>query len=292
MENKIDFTKIKTISIKDRVSKVNIINANKFQQMSDNINIPLLANELMKARKKKKKVLLMMGAKPTFLLLNNFIIGMMKKGYISHLAITGAAMIHDYELALYGKTGEDVETYLHKGYFGLCEETGYGINSIVKLASKNNVGLGFECGRFISNMMFKYREHSILYNTYKLNIPLTIHTGIGNDIVFEHHSCSGEDWGKALYNDFKKITNTISNIEDGVVINIGSEVIMPEVWLKGLAICKNQGYVKKNNFIAVNIDMNEHYRPTKNILERTRAKKIFIQDKFERVIPTLYYMLK
>ena len=175
----------------------------------------------------------------------------------------------------------------------MADETSHYINKTAKTAAKNEIGLGHEIGKLISDIDCEYKNHSILYTTYKLKIPTTVHTTIGTETIYQHPKCDAGALGISSYNDFKKLTESISKLEKGVVVNLGSAVIMPEVFLKSFTIARNLGY-KINDFTAANLDMIDHYRPRVNVVERPTSlggKGFNIIEKHEKSIPTLHYFL-
>ena len=203
----------------------------------------------------------------------------------------GAASIHDFEIAFAGKTSENVKENIKNGTFGMVEETGRFINEALKSGNK---GYGYSIARKIEELDSKYKEYSIIYNCYKEKIPVTVHVAIGTDIIHQHPSCDGSAIGKKSYEDFKLFVATLSKLEKGVILNVGSAVIMPEVFLKALSIVRNLGY-KVENFTRANFDMINHYRPYNNLLKRPTEKgKIFnIIERHEKAIPLLYkYILR
>lgn len=286
----IDFSKIRTYPIKERKNKVKV---NGFYKLDDDIeilenkDIEKLAAEIVNAYKDKKQVILMLGGHVIKCGLSNYIIDLMKKGIITHLAFNGATSIHDFEIALIGETSEDVAENIENGSFGMVEETGKIINDALK---KYDQGYGYAVGKEIDELGLEFKESSIQYWAYKLNIPLTVHVAIGTDIIHQHPSCDGSALGKASYYDFKLITDTVSKLEKGVIVNIGSAVILPEVFLKALTIARNLGF-KVDKFVAANMDMIDHYRPKVNVVERPTSKGgigLNIIEQHEKTVPNLY----
>lgn len=287
----VDFKKIKTTPLKDRDSKVSVKDFYKLEdkiELLQNKDLEGLSKEIAKACKNKKEVVWMMGAHPIKCGLSPYIIDLMKKGAITHVALNGAGSIHDFEIAYIGKTSEDVEKNLLDGSFGMAEETGRIMNEALK---KSRSSYGKCIGKEIEKLDLKFKEHSILYNAYKLGLPLTVHVAIGTDIIHQHPSCSGAAIGRSSYKDFQILTETISKLEGGVILNVGSAVILPEVFLKSLSIARNLGY-HVDDFVAANLDMIDHYRPKKNVLERPGGKSFNILDKHQKTIPTLYHQIK
>jgi len=292
----VDFSKIKTIPISHRKNKFlikDLIPINKQQNFTSK-EIDKLAEEITKANKSGKKIIIMMGAHVIKVGCSLFIIELMKKGILKHIAMNGAGSIHDFEIALIGATSEDVATNIEDGTFGMAEETGKLVNDAIKEGTKAGIGYGKAIGKKISDMDLKYKKYSIYYWAYKLNIPLTVHAAIGTDIIYQHPGCDGAAIGKASYDDFKSFTDSVSGLEKGVLLNIGSAVILPEVFLKALTVARNLGY-KVEMFTTANLDMTKHYRPTVNVVERPTSlggKGYQIIGRHEDTVPYLYRKIK
>ncbi len=186
---------------------------------------------------------------------------------IDHIAMNGACIIHDVEITMNGETSEDVGDSLKNGNFGMSEETGKLINLAILNGFKKRVGLGEAIGEWLNNSDFKYKEYSVIFNAYKNNIPITIHVAIGTDIIHMHPECNGAAIGEMSLLDFKIFCNSIKDLSEGAYFNIGSAVIMPEVFLKAVTLIRNLGY-KLENFITVNMDFIKHYRPSENVVKR------------------------
>lgn len=265
----IDLSKVKTYSIKDRKNLVKIENFAKlmpqeatFKQFIDSLpdiligaDFKALISTIAQAYNQKKPI----------------IIELMKKGLISAVALNGAGIVHDFEIALIGETSEDVGKSLLDGSFGMANETGAFINEAIIEGAKQNFGIGRAVGKMISTQKLNHRQHSILYHGFELNIPVTVHIAIGTDIIHQHPDVSGEAIGKGSMIDFRIFTNQVSNLNGGVFLNIGSAVIIPEVFLKALTIARNLGY-EIEDFITANFDMIRHYRPMTNVVNRPVQK--------------------
>ncbi|MBI2653422.1 hypothetical protein HYX02_01285 [Candidatus Woesearchaeota archaeon] len=292
----LDFAKIKTISIKQRKNKVklnDLIKPENSKVLIKSKDFGELVNEIIKSHKNDKQIILMMGAHVIKVGMSLLIIDLMKKGVIKHIAMNGAGPIHDFELALIGETSEYVEQTIEDGTFGMIEETGRILNEAIKEGAKNNFGMGYAIGKKINDLNLPHKESSILYNAYKLNIPVTVHVAIGTDIIHQHPSCDGASVGKTTYQDFRIFTESVSKLEDGVVLNIGCAVILPEVFLKALTIARNLDY-KVKNLTAANLDMIDHYRPRENVVKRPTSlggKGFIIIERHEKTIPTLHRMV-
>jgi len=300
----IDFSKIKTYSLKQRKNKVSIKDfsspdflSKDFEKSLPNIlaskDLKEVVKDIIKAKKNKKQVILMIGAHVIKTGLSLILIELMKKKVITHIAMNGACCIHDFEIAFIGETSEDVAANLEFGKFGMWEETGKYMNEAVIEGAKNNIGYAESIIIQIERMNLKYKEYSILYNAKKYGITVTAHPAIGTEIIHQHPKCDGAATGKTSYQDFKLFTNTISELEEGVIVNIGSSVIMPEIFVKSLAIVRNLGF-KVESFTSANFDMIHHYRPQVNVVERPTlrgGKGYTIIGHHEIMLPLLASMI-
>ncbi len=278
----IDLAKLKTYPISKRKSKTrhqdfakppsmgasfsdfydslpNILSGNHFRQVVDAI---------VAACKKKKPVIAMMGAHVVKCGLNPVIIELIKKNVIAAIAMNGSGAIHDFEIALIGKTSEDVDEALEDGSFGMAKETALYLNGAIGEAVEKDIGAGKAIGQVIEQQKLPFKNLSLLYNCVKKNIPATVHIAIGTDIIHQHPSCDGANLGEASLRDFHNFIEVVSRLGDGgVILNIGSSVVLPEVFLKALNVARNLGY-KVKNFTACNFDMLHHYRPYHNVVKR------------------------
>src|SRR3989338_8443743 len=261
--------------------------------MMDSIELNDLVYRTINASVRNKKIIVMMGAHLIKTGMSLLIIDLMKKGIINHIAMNGAGPIHDFELALIGETSEYVENTIEDGTFGMIEETGRILNGAIKEGAENNLGYGYSIGKKINDLNLKNKEYSILYNAYKLNIPVTVHVAIGTDIIHQHPSCDGAAIGKTSYKDFKIFAESVSKLEEGVILNLGSAVILPEVFLKALTVARNLGF-KVEKITAANFDMNNHYRPRENVITRPTSlggHGFIIIGRHENTIPTLHRLI-
>lgn len=227
---------------------------------------------IVNARKKKRPVILGMGAHPIKVGLSPLIIDLMNRGIITAIATNGACIVHDFELSFAGRTSEDVAEEMCKGTFGMAKETGEYINKTINTGVKNGYGIGKSLGEMIQNSRFKYKDMSVFGTAYKLDLPATVHIAIGTDIIHMHPQADGASIGEGSLRDFKLLTSVVSDLEGGVYINLGSAVIMPEVFLKALTIARNLGS-KVENITTVNMDFIQHYRPSQNVLRRPTLQK-------------------
>ncbi|MFO7981235.1 MAG: hypothetical protein R6V00_10445 [Candidatus Aminicenantes bacterium] len=251
---------------------------------------------IQEAREKKKPIIFSMGAHVIKVGLNPLIIDLMEEGSINALAMNGAGIIHDFEVAFAGKTSEDVETQIKDGYFGMAEETGEALNEAINQGSQDDIGIGESVGRMIANSDFPYKKISLLASAYKLNIPVTVHVSLGTDITHFHPNVNGEAIGKSSLQDFFLFCSLVEQLEGGgVFINIGSAVVMPEVFLKALSYLRNRGG-KLDHFYTAVFDFNSHYRPLKNIIQRPfkkeKGKGFYFIGHHEIMIPLLAAAIK
>lgn len=227
-----------------------------------------LVKSIFRAKSLKKPVILSFGAHLIKCGLGPLVIDLCKRGVITALATNGASSVHDFEIACLGRTSEDVAERLKDGSFGMTAETGEFLNSAAKKAAEEGAGLGCVIGREIKKRRLANRSVSIFENAYELGVPITVHVAIGTDIIYQHPQCDGGAWGKASYADFLSFCSTVSGLgQGGVLMNFGSAVILPEVFLKSLTICRNLGYSVKD-FTTANFDMIRQYRPRENIVTR------------------------
>ncbi len=226
----------------------------------------MLVAKILAAAKKGKPVVTMMGAHVIKCGLGPVLIDLMDRGIISHIALNGGGSIHDFEIARWGQTSEDVAQGLQDGSFGMAEETGKLLNQAVCQGKKEGLGYGETLGRNLQQA--PHADKSLLAAGYRLRIPVTVHVALGTDIVHQHPSASGSAIGETSYRDFRIFAHTISRIGDGgVVLNLGSAVILPEIFLKALTVVRNLG-CEVERFTTANFDMIQHYRQQVNVLLR------------------------
>ena len=292
----IDLKKIKTYSIKKRKNLVNIgqfgkpIEFKNFNKFIDSLPKVLAADGLrnvidniVKAHNKNRQVVLALGAHVIKCGLSPLVIDLMNRGIVTAVAMNGSGAIHDYEISLIGETSEDVSHSLKDGSFGMAKETAEAIQAA---ASVPESGLGRALGDKIIKDKNKYTQHSILAEGARLNIPVTVHVAIGTDIIHMHPCVSGSDMGESSHIDFKILCSVVSELEGGVWLNVGSAVIMPEVFLKAITVARNLGR-KVNNFTTVNMDMIQHYRPQTNVVKRPTTHGYSITGHHEIMLPLL-----
>ncbi|HEY84429.1 MAG TPA: hypothetical protein G4N96_04850 [Chloroflexi bacterium] len=253
----------------------------------DNPDLPKIAARIAQARQQGAPVVMMMGAHVIKRGLSRFVIDLMERGLVTHVAMNGAGPIHDFEMSLIGATTESVARYISTGQFGLWRETGR-LNEIIRQGAAENIGLGEAVGRAIVQGELPHRDVSILGAGYRLGAPVTAHIGIGYDIIHEHPNTDGAALGKASYHDFLVFAQTITQLEGGVLLNFGTSVMGPEVYLKALSMARNVAYQEGREIRhfttavfdliplgdqlqqeASKTDYRYYYRPYKTILVRT-----------------------
>jgi deoxyhypusine synthase len=248
-----------------------------------------LGRAINRAKEKGGTVIWMVGAHLIKVGLSPILIDLMRKGYVSCLALNGAGMIHDYEIAAWGRTSEDVAAKLDDGSFGMDSSTADPVNRMAVEARDKGIGLGEAAGQIIRENT-SHADLSLLAAATEAGIPATVHVGIGTDIVHMHPSCDGAALGESSLRDFRILAAAVARLEvNGVVINVGSAVVLPEVFLKALSAARNLGH-EANGFTAANLDMVTHYRPATNVLQRptqSGGKAINITGHHEIMIPLL-----
>lgn len=224
------------------------------------------------AYKKGQPVIVAMGAHVIKCGLSPLLIELINQGLISALALNGAGTVHDFEVSYLGETSEDVAVEIKEGRFGMVEETGRYINEAVIAGAKAGLGMGESIGQKIIDMANPYQSKSLLAACVKKNIPVTVHTAIGNDIIHMHPACDGAALGKTSYQDFLTFAENLTKLENGgLYFNIGSAVVLPEVFLKAVSMVRNSG-CKLDKMITVNMDMQRQYRPLENVVKRPTNK--------------------
>ncbi|NJN68855.1 MAG: hypothetical protein HC801_00080 [Nitrospira sp.] len=228
---------------------------------------------IVKAHRKRRPVIVGIGAHVIKVGLVPIIIDLMRRGVITAVAMNGAGIIHDFELALMGHTSEEVDAEIDEGRFGMAEETGRMLNEAITRGAKHGHGLGEAIGRYMNQAAAQFPNHSvsILATGTQLGIPVTVHVAVGTDIIHMHPSADGAAIGATSLLDFRRLTAVVAGMEGGVYINIGSSVILPEVFLKTLSLGRNLGHPIAN-ITTVNMDFISHYRPETNVVRRPTQK--------------------
>jgi len=272
---------VKTYPLKNRLSKVSVRDFGSTWKAGNALGLWLeslpnilaandlrkLVNRLLTAVKGKKTIILAMGAHTIKVGLSPIILDLMERGIVTGIAMNGAGIIHDLEVAMVGATSEDVDNELSDGTFGMAEETGELLNSAIREGAKKGSGLGHSVGSSILKASFPYSKYSLLAGAARMNIPCTVHVALGTDIIHFHPSVDGSAIGKTSHLDFRIFSSLVSHLNGGVYINLGSAVVLPEVFLKALTLVRNLGFTV-NNFTTVDMDFIRHYRPMTNVVKR------------------------
>ncbi len=305
----LSFRRVRRYSLKERKSKVEtsdmatpLPEGATFREFIDSLPGILAAGDLkevvsaiVEARADDRPVVLAMGAHPVKVGLSPIIIDLLQRGIITAVATNGATVIHDFELACTGATSEDVARQLREGTFGMARETGAMINGAIKKGAAEGIGIGTAVGRLIhEGRNFPHRGRSIFSEAYRLSVPATVHVAIGTDIIHMHPEASGEAIGKASFLDFRTFASVVSGLEGGVFINLGSAVIMPEVFLKALSVARNLGH-RVQEITTVTMDFNRQYRAMENVVRRPTSsggRGYFITGHHEIMFPLLAAAVK
>ena len=277
----LDFQGLHTYSVHDRHSKVTVSDfARKpgagmsIRDLMDSLpgqlagrDFPDLVRRIVGAVQEERPVLLGMGAHVIKVGLNPVLIELMKQGIISAIALNGAGIVHDAEIAMVGRTSEEVADVLGAGAFGAARETGEILNRAVNRGAEKNIGLGQAVGEMLLEENFPHNEQSLLAQARKLDIPVTVHVAVGTDIIHIHPSADGAATGQTSHHDFRLFCKLVSRLEGGVYLNVGSAVLLPEIFLKALTVVRNLGY-EVRNLTTANFDFIRHYRPATNVVHR------------------------
>ncbi|MGD2080983.1 MAG: hypothetical protein PVJ36_07630 [Nitrospirota bacterium] len=235
-------------------------------------DLKAVARAVVEARRKGRPVVLGMGAHPIKVGLSPLIIDLMQKGMVTALALNGSCMVHDFELSFAGKTSEDVAEALHSGRFGMARETGALINGAIKKGVKKGHGLGRSLGEFIARSDYGFKGLSIFAAAHEKGVPACVHVALGTDIIHMHPQADGAAIGEGSMRDFRLLCSVVSDLRGGVYINLGSAVILPEVFLKALTVARNLGN-RVDDITTVNMDFIQHYRARENVLRRPTMRK-------------------
>jgi hypothetical protein len=283
----INASDLKTYPLKKRHSKVRLSDfatpwkrggsfATFYSRLPDILAVKTLravANAVVKAHRNHRPVIVGIGAHVIKVGLSPVITDLMERGIVTAVAMNGAGIIHDFELALMGHTSEEVDAEIDDGRFGMAEETGRILNEAITRGAKDGHGMGEAIGRYLnhSSNQFPNRAVSILATGAQLGIPVTVHVAVGTDIIHMHPSADGAAIGATSLLDFRRLTAVVAGMEGGVYLNIGSAVILPEVFLKALSLGRNLGHPIAS-ITTVNMDFLSHYRPQTNVVRRPTQK--------------------
>ena len=236
-----------------------------------------LVDLIVAAYRQEKPIIAMLGGHVIKCGLSPILIDLMERDIITAMAFNGATSIHDFEIALIGETSEDVGQYLQTGQFGMVEETGRLMNEAICTAADTGIGMGAGLAQKLIQLDAPYNNYSLLATGARLGVPITVHVAIGTDIIHQHPAADGAATGQTSFTDFRLLTAIVAELGDGgVVLNLGSAVILPEVFLKALTVARNLGH-SVTHFTTANFDMIQHYRPLENVIptpNRNRWKRL------------------
>jgi hypothetical protein len=230
-----------------------------------------VAGAIADAAARERAVVVMLGGHVVKTGLAPVLVDLMRRGIVTHVAMNGSAAIHDYEIARFGGTSEDVGAGLKDGTFGMAEETGRGLNEAFVEGMRRGWGMGESVARALESAVepLAHPELSVLLNAYRLGVTATVHAALGAEIIHQHPAANGAAIGDTSHRDFRRLAGSLPGLDDGgVVLNLGSAVIMPEVFLKALTIARNLGGGRPTNFVTCDLDMQRHYRPRMNVVQR------------------------
>jgi hypothetical protein len=245
-----------------------------------------------RARNEKRAILWGMGGHVVKCGLAGVLLDLMRRGWVTGFVMNGAASIHDFEIAIAGQTSEDVEAVLPDGRFGAAEETGRQMNVAIAEGSRDGIGMGEALGRALEELAKPlFAPHSLLCSAYQANVPVTVHVAVGTDTPHTHPAADGSAIGAGTHRDFRLLCSLVRGLDQGgVYLNVGSAVVLPEVFLKAVSVVRNLGYPLAG-FTTVNFDFLQHYRPKVNVVERPHAKSggrgFAITGHHELMIPLL-----
>jgi len=276
-----DFKNLKTYSVHGRHSKVTVEDFAKPLRAGMTVmelvrslpgqlagkDFPELVQRIVEARRNGRPVILGMGAHVIKVGLNPLLIDLMRRGILTGVALNGAGIVHDAEIAMVGRTSEEVADVLGDGAFGAARETGEVLNGAICRGAQKNIGLGEAVGEVLLEQEFPFNEQSILAQARKLDIPVTVHVAVGTDIIHIHPGADGAAIGQTSHHDFRVFCSMVADLEGGVYLNVGSAVLLPEVFLKALTVVRNLGHEVKN-LTTANFDFIRHYRPATNVVHR------------------------
>ncbi|HEU4391317.1 MAG TPA: hypothetical protein VFV34_26195, partial [Blastocatellia bacterium] len=278
----LDLAGLKTYPLASRPSKVTVNNfarpgaelGDPFKSFPDILagrELRELCDLIRAARRGGNAIIVGLGGHVIKTGLGPVLIDLMHRGFITAFAMNGSAMIHDFEIALCGATSEDVDASLGSGQFGMAEETGALINRAINAGSADNLGMGEAIGRELSVTKASFSAYSALASAYAAEIPVTVHVAIGTDIVHIHPSADGAATGKTSLQDFRLLCSLVRGLHGGgVYLNLGSAVVLPEVFLKTVTVVRNLGF-DLSDFTTANFDFIQHYRPLTNVVRRPVA---------------------
>ncbi len=299
-----DLSRVRRVPVRERRSKVDPsllahppTEADSFAAFWDGLpgtlgaaDLHALARAIVRARRRSRPLVWMFGAHVIKVGLGPLLVNLLREGFATLVAVNGAFAIHDAELALWGQTSEEVAEELHAGRFGMARETADFLNTAAREAADRGEGFGEALGRGLAERRSQCVTESVLATCYECGVPATVHVAIGTDIVHQHPEFSGEATGSATARDFRILARHLDVLSGTVVINVGSAVILPEVFLKALSVAINLG-ADADGLVTATLDFQKHYRPMLNVVRRPQAGRdqgYYILGHHEILLPLLY----
>lgn len=286
-ERPLPFDKLKTIPIGERGGKVQVEHFARPYRKGEGVgglleSLPKIlaadsfrevVRKLREAKARQRAIHWGIGGHVIKCGLADVLIDLMRRGWVSAFVMNGAASIHDFEIAIAGQTSEDVEAVLPDGRFGAAEETGREMNTAIVEGARDGIGIGEALGRKLETLARpEFASHSVLAAAYKANVPVTVHVAMGTDTPHTHPGADGAAIGAGTHHDFRLLCSLVKGLDQGgVYLNVGSAVVLPEVFLKAVSVVRNLGHPLAE-FTTVNLDFLQHYRPKLNVVERPHAK--------------------
>ena len=302
-----DLSKVRTVPVRRRLNKVNArefatppARDRSFRAFVKSLPDILVARDfrhvvdaMVAAHRKRRAVVVMLGGHIVKTGLAPLLRSLMERGVITHVAMNGSAAIHDYEIARFGATSEDVAAGLKDGTFGMADETGRGMNDAFIVGEAAGMGMGESLAVALAREKLANPELSVILAAHQRGIPVTVHAALGAEIIHQHPATSGAAVGDTSHRDFRRLAKSLERLHGGgVVLNLGSAVIMPEVFLKALTIARNLNKGRPQNFVTCDLDMQRHYRPRMNVVQRPTmqsGKGYEITGHHELMVPMLVW---
>jgi hypothetical protein len=302
----IDLTRVRTVGIQERFNKVRVEQfgtpeplpgaAAWLERLPDLLaaeNLKRLVAALHRARAGGRPIVFMLGGHVMKAGVSPYLVDLVRRGFVTHLASNGSLSIHDVEVSLFGRTSEDVADTLERGIFGMVRETPQFMFAAFADGARRQEGMGECLGRALLEAEAPHRQHSLLAQAYAHGVPFTVHVSLGGDILHQHPGADGAVLGGLSLRDFRILAAGLTRLEGGVVLNLGSAVVMPEVFLKALTVARNiAGGVR--DFTTANLDMIQHYRPQENVLRRptqSSGQALPLVGQHEILVPLLHALL-
>lgn len=306
--DKIDLSSLKRVSIEERGGTVSVESfvdpfdpGDETERLLETIpdlfsgaDFRSAVKAIARSSAEGRTVILMLGAHLIKCGLSRLLVDLVERGIVTAVAMNGAGAIHDFEIAKWGVTSEDVGSGLEDGSFGMCADTADAMNAATVEGAHRGEGLGETLGRRLVEDDCPNAASSILARAYALNVPVTVHVGVGTDIIHQHASADGAAIGVTSLRDFRTLAAVASGLDGGAVINVGSAVLLPEVFLKALSIARNLGHAK-GGFTTLSMDMNEPYRAMVNVVRRPTATSgtgVALRGRHELLFPLFWAALR